>query len=76
MEKKMKKCNHHPDYIMGCGDDLYCGVCKIKQLERDKEVLIVCLDHAMDVMKNPDYDATKKLANLLRGLAALKEDKK
>ena len=46
-----------------------------KKLERDNKALTICLDHAMHMRKNPDYDATEQLTSLLRELVALKNDK-
>jgi hypothetical protein len=47
---------------------------KIEKLERDNIALTVCLNHAMDTIKNPDRGPTEKLASLLRGLATALKD--
>ncbi len=38
------KCGHDEDYIMGCGDNLYCGVCKIERLTTKGEIMREALD--------------------------------
>lgn len=29
-------CGHHGDYVMGIGDNMYCGVCKIEELQKSQ----------------------------------------
>ena len=32
-------CGHHGDYVMGIGDNMYCGICKIeRQAKRIEEL--------------------------------------
>jgi len=28
-------CGHHGDYVMGIGENMYCGVCKIERLSAE-----------------------------------------
>lgn len=41
-------CGHHGDYVMGIGDNMYCGICKIERQAKRIEELEAELENVRD----------------------------